>query len=404
MDEQKWTDDKMEKLFKEMPDLKDSRSKEEILDKLKKDERIEPPIEPKRKKPWLPASVAVAALLVLSFLLPSMLNDDKREMDQTMEISVESGNVKEQFPAVEHSETYDAESAIEEEAMEVEMFSQKSDPGSHILLPGQLEKVRTLQVGFTHEAIVFPVTILIPDSRIAEDFTVGRPDSVALYNKYAKEFPELELGFDAYHPYKGELTVRDDIVYHRLPTGHPYDIASAAVYVYEESVRATFTDHKELRVVDENGGQAQFDQVGAVEPIKLTGGKKQLPYYKYVFPSGDTYLLPEGGIAYKTVEAALLCMKERPNDLVQPLVPETIEYDVREDEDYAVITFRKPLDLSEMETVAATEMIEGFMLTAQNYGKTVKLENVVQDQFGKYDLVSVLPEPVAVNPVNLDHR
>lgn len=403
MDEQKWTDDKMEKLFKEMPDLKDARSKEEILDKLKEDKRIEPPIEPKRKKPWLPASVVVAALLVLSFLLPSMLNGDKHEMDQTMEITVESGNVEEQFPAREHSETYDTESATNEESVEAEMFSQKSDPGSHILLPGQLEKMRTLQVGFTHEAIVFPVTVLIPDSRIAEDFKVGRPDSVAIYNKYAQEFPELELGFDAYHPYEGELIVQDDIVYHRLPTGHPYDIASAAVYVYEESVKATFTDHKELRVVDGNGDPAQFDQVGAVKPIKLTGGQ-QLPYYKYVFPSGDTYLLPQGGTAYETVEEALLGMKERPNDLVQPLVPETIEYDIRENENYVVITFRKPLDLSAMEAATAMEMVEGFMLTAQNYGKTVKLENVVQDRFGKYDFATVLPEPAAVNPVNLDHR
>ncbi len=399
MDEQKWTDDKVEKLFKEMPDLKDSRSKEEILANLKKDERLKSEtVSPlKRKKSWMPVIVAVAALLVLSVILPSMLNGDKSEMEKTMETSVESGDSEGQIPAASSD---DMMRGMNEEAEANSIYAQASDGVSHIMMPEQLKGMHTLRIGLTHEATVIPVTFLISAAQIAEDFPEGEPDSVALYNQYAQELPETELGFDEYHPYEGELTSRGNLIYHRLPKGHPYDIASAALYVYENSIQTTFIDHKEVRVVDENEDVAQFDQVGSVEPIKLTGGKKQLPYYKYVLPSGDTYLLPDGGSTYETVEAALLGMKERPNDLVQLLVPQTIDYDVQLNDETAEIIFREPLDLSKIDARRATEMIEGFMLTAYNYDQVVKLENVVQKQFGKYDLTSVLPEPGIVNPVH----
>ncbi|WP_342509802.1 hypothetical protein [Sporosarcina sp. FSL K6-2383] len=85
-----------------------------------------------------------------------------------------------------------------------------------------------------------------------------------------------------------------------------------------------------------------------------------------------------------TIEAALLEMKD---------VPKGIIYTVQEREGVAVITFTEPLNLSILNQDEVSAMLEGFMLTAKNFNKQVRLENVMQPTFLHYDLTTVLPEP-----------
>ena len=126
-----------------------------------------------------------------------------------------------------------------------------------------------------------------------------------------------------------------------------------------------------------------------------------MPYYKYTMPSGEFYLVPAGGRVYDTVGNALAGMKVRQGDIFESVIPESVTYTVREENGHIFITFKDQLDLSILDPVEATAMIEGFMLTASNFNQQVQLENVVQEQFGKYDLTTVLPEPIGVNPLSL---
>ena len=72
MTHKNWNDNKIENLLGDMPDIQDNRSKSEILARLKQDERLNIPRRKKSNK-WMPALVAVAALLVIGLLIPSML-------------------------------------------------------------------------------------------------------------------------------------------------------------------------------------------------------------------------------------------------------------------------------------------------------------------------------------------
>ena len=74
-------------------------------------------------------------------------------------------------------------------------------------------------------------------------------------------------------------------------------------------------------------------------------------------------------------------------------------YGVQEQDGVAVITFTEPLDLSVMDQDEVNTMLEGFMLTAKSFNKRVRLENVIQTTFLRYDLTTILPEPVGVNPM-----
>ena len=46
-----------------------------------------------------------------------------------------------------------------------------------------------------YAAEVIPITFLIPNRRIEDDFPEKEPDSLELYNKYAAEIPEDGLRF-----------------------------------------------------------------------------------------------------------------------------------------------------------------------------------------------------------------
>lgn len=403
MTKEKRDDAKIEKLLGSMPDIRDNRSKSEILDRLRKDERLQRPersLPTRRKSPvkWMPALVAVAAILVLSLLIPSMLQKDEGAMGDK---AAESQNMEiKTFGDDSQDGTMDASSfkrsGVTEESA---AYSLATAAHSHVVLADELAGYHPFRIGLTYAADVIPVTFLIPEERISKDVSVGERDSVYLYNRYASEIPEEALGFDDYHPYIGGIIDAVDDINHQVPPDHGYDMSSATIDVYTNTIIETFTDHQRLKTIDEKGNLVTFNQVGTKEPIPLTAGKRPLPYYKYSMPSGKTYLVPSGGIPFDNVESALQAMKEAPNDLVDAVVPENVDYDVEITKGTVTISFKEPLDLEGMEPDAANDLIEGFMLTANNYDMVVKLDHTVQDHFSKYDLTTVLPEPVGVNPM-----
>ncbi|CAM3059267.1 hypothetical protein FITA111629_01005 [Filibacter tadaridae] len=392
MNDKEWNDKKIEHLLKDVPDIHDSRSKSEILARLNQDKRLKSTPHSHSKK-WLPVMATVAALLILSILIPSMMRgNDNAKMDAASEVSII------QDDNADRSAMSTEEASIEaNDGMDVMAFDLKGIvPESHIVLQDELHGASTFRIALTESATIIPATFLIPGDRIAQDFPKEEPDNVALYNKYAAIIPEMDLGFDDYHPYRGEVTAQKQTIIHQVPDEHSYDMSSATIYVYMNSMRETFKGYSMFKTVNENDNPAVFDQVGTTKPVGL---KRHLPYYKYVMPSGEFYLIPYEADHTVTVTEALKAMKEAQNDIVKPLVPETIQYDVRESGEIAIITFTKRLNLLTMDPSEATAMIEGFMLTAGNYNKRIRLENIAQDNFGKYDLTSALPKPVGVNPI-----
>ena len=390
MTNNQWDDDKLEKLLHSMPKFEDNRSKEQILVNLKKDQRLKNTRRMNPKK-WLPIIVAVAALVLLSLLVPSMLNNQDRTMeDSEPSIFNERAIDSSENETMESADTFDTSSGKESAAITF------STVESNVVLADELYDTTTFHIGLVEAANVIPVTFLIPDSIIKSDFSKGNPTSIDLYNKYAEQILEEELGFDEYHPYKGTLYGEDGIIYHQIPTDHSYDLSGASVGTYYNSMRETFTEFGTLRLEDDNGNPASFESVGKSEEDL----KKRYPYFKYVMPSGKTYLIPyEAAVSTETVAEALAAMKEANGNIVEVLIPENVDYDVRVEDDIAVITFKEQLDVTTYEQNELNQMIEGFMLTAKGYGKQVQLENVLQETFSKYDLTDALPMPIGSNPL-----
>ena len=67
MTNNQWDDDKLEKLLHSMPKIEDNRSKELVIGRLKKDQRLKKP-RWMNLKVWMPVIVSVAALILLAYL------------------------------------------------------------------------------------------------------------------------------------------------------------------------------------------------------------------------------------------------------------------------------------------------------------------------------------------------
>ncbi|MBO1915116.1 hypothetical protein J4G37_61105, partial [Microvirga sp. 3-52] len=69
-----WGDEKIQKLLNDLPDIQDTRSKEDVLSRLKQDSRMQnrPKQKTNRKirRNLIPAFVAAAVLLVLTLWIP----------------------------------------------------------------------------------------------------------------------------------------------------------------------------------------------------------------------------------------------------------------------------------------------------------------------------------------------
>ncbi|MDN4607308.1 hypothetical protein [Sporosarcina highlanderae] len=391
-----WNDDKLEKLLHSMPKIKDDRPSSEILERLKKDDRMKEARRPKVKK-WIPSIVAVAALLLLSLLVPSMLKGS-RDMVSEPIMNNESFSAKQSITMDNHAESDSVEEESEADSVEATTFSTRTLAGreSHVVLKDEHEDIIFFNFGLIHEANVVPVTILIQNDRVKADLGIDNPDSIALYKQYAGVFDEESYGFDDYHPYKGSLSNSANSVIHELPANHGYDMSPATLSSYTDSARATFTDYEDFEVVDEEGKPMVFDYIGKGMDFSLN---RQSPYFKYIMPSGEVYLIPYEHGDSKTVTEALLAMKKAENDIVKEVIPAGVDYQVTEEDGIVSVTFDSQIDLTEISQEEALEMIEGLMLTAGSYNMQIQLQNTKQSHFIYYDLTKPLPKPVGANPI-----
>lgn len=406
MPNNKWDEENIENLLKDFPAIKDERPKEEVFKRLQKTERPH-----KKSKNWVPFLVAALAFITFGMLLASMLGQSSDESaydmsgsegegaeestaeseDANSAATEDSGGAESESAATESSEEADSEEGSDSfDAME-----SAAGPPEITLNEEQLEGISLFTVGLTENAIVIPVSFVIWEDRLVEDFGTANVDAVELYNRYAAELDEEALGFDEYHPYSGTIDATAEGVQHELPAAHEYDMASAAMNVYFNSLAATFSDASEISIVDESGNAANFDQVGQVQAIQP--GITNISYYSYSTANTERYLVPGYDMPHENVSAALEAMKSSPNDLYESVVPQDLEYSVSENDRTVTVEFTEPVDFNSYEYREAVFLIEGMVLTADSFGKELMIANTVDTNWNKYDFTKPLPVPAGIN-------
>jgi len=411
----KWNEQKIDDLLSKAPKLQDTRSKDEVLKRLREDSRlINEPILKKRRKMWIPSVVAVAAVLTLSLFTVTLLNQPKEESqmatDSIEEASMESASDgSAEDTAMTMMKAQESEGAEERAQVTTENESSESVLNStgdfaSAVYPNEIsDDVTVFRLGLAGDAAnSVPVTFLIPKTQIVADFGDVNPSPLELYQTYASRIDEVELGFMEYHPYKGSFSVDGDSLIHTLPENHGYDLAAGTFTVYLRTLLETFQGYSQIKFLNQDGSIVEFNQVGEPsKPMEINDGLNHNNYFLYKQSNGSEYLTPNFGQTFNSLSEALLQMKLKPNDIYESLIPPDVEYEVENEDDHTRIIFSKPLDIERMDGKSAMNMLEGMLLTGASFGEPLKLENVVQTAWNGFDFTQPLPIPVGANEVPL---
>lgn len=429
MTHNQFDDDQLEHVLKNAPKLSDRRSKEEILNRLLADARlqdnvhlqeaIQQPIDDeitsqeqqhslhtqqestetatttKKVRKW-PIFMSVAVVFALTVVTGSMfMNHNDVKIDQAnapepsqystlqdsraAKSSVKHDKIMESNIVADHSQIMSLRSSVyEEDLTDAVVF--------HIGLANRDKKS-------------IPMTYIIPNERVATDFAKKKPTTLQMYEKYAPKIDEKANGFTNFHPYEGELKEKGDKLVHVLPKKNDYNVASANTDEYLETLQDTFsnTEYKDIEFENPDGTAYEFSkEEEPSNPMALTSSN-HFNYYLYKDENGTEYLSPDSRKTFSTVTEALSVMRNNNDDSYVPVVPENITYTVKEVAEGVIVTFDEPLDLTTMDAVRATQLLEAMMLTAASFDKQVRLDNVVQESWEGFDLKNFLPKPVGAN-------
>lgn len=416
MSNNKWSEQKIDQLLSQVPKLQDTRSKDEVLKQLQQDSRFTEYTQKKQKR-WIPSVVAVAALITLTLLGATLINQPNNELNSAFDSSSKSESSTEMdreiseesktsITAKEEATVESAEGSVtfkstsEKASSETEMATSEA-PVQSILTSAYLSDVENhtvFKIGLvSQDALVVPVTFLIPNDQIQQDFGNQTPNTLQLYEQYAGVINEEDLGFVDYHPLKGTFEIDQDQLVHRLPKEHDYDLSSAALYVYDLSLQFTFEGFTEINHQNEDGSQAEFDQVGQKPPTVLTNGLYKTAVYPYTDPNGQVYMVPSLNEHFNSVLDALDALKTSPNDFFANVIPRSVNYTVEEIQGVSHIKFSEPLELNSLSQEQIAQMIESFILTGATFDVQIQLDNIIEEQWNGINLTQPLEKPVGLN-------
>ena len=399
----------LEEFLSNMPKFTDSRSKEEVYNRVQLEVNSSKINKVKRNNSfsrWMPLIVSIASVLLLTLLVSSYLEtsnqesaiehktaeqpDTMRTMDVTpaSETEMDRAEKATDEAAIENKEESLNSLAIESESLSLQPFN-----NARTVYEDDLNDGVAFHFSLTKEAYAYPITIIISKGKINEDFPDGWPNSLQLYERYAGAIDEVGLGFDDYLPFQGNFVSVGDTLQHYLPEGHEYDRASATTSLYDDTTRFIFSDFVFLERLNEDGTAITWDQLGVMHKQPLISATEQQVYFKQKMSNGLTFLVPKGASTVPPFEE----MQKSVNDYFTTVVPKGVNYEVTEEGNTVVITFEETLDLATMEFEDSILMIEAFTLTAASFDKTVRLENVEQKVWDRFDLTTTLPIPMGPN-------
>lgn len=408
MTKDKWQDTDIEELLKKAPKIQDNRSKEDVLFRLKQNgvfnelPRDQQPAQRNKRGTSISIIVASVALLFVTIIGAYFLTttEGKQSNDSATSMDVETAETTNESmadTAGENEEEAAFESSADARVLSVE-------PTQTAIYDGMMGNITLFPIGLTAGAESIPITFLITEEQMAENF-LEQPTQLQLYEKFAPLINEQALGFDDYHPYRGEITETNETITHIMPVNHQYDLASATMYVYFGTLQMTFgKNYSTLINLDETGKPITFDQAGEPsEPSPLGGEMLHYSYALFQNENGPIYLAPNNRQLFASVKEALEYMPVKDNDVYQPAILDGVTFKVEVEEEHVIIRFNDQLDLAASDATEAMRMIEAILLTAAGFNYQVRFENLAQTEWGGFDFTQPIPMPRGANAVFLDY-
>ncbi|MBS4176474.1 hypothetical protein [Lederbergia citrea] len=377
------SEEKMIKLLKQLPAMKDRRSMHDIY------RNVQTNVHKKQKRPmFIPAISGFAALLLFLLIFPVILQQssgDSFRINQEAKDSANSG------------ESSDMKMDMKSMVIEDNSVEQFAETESHLRTAVYKEDMENSELvtfgAVTDDAHVLPVSILLPKAANHESW-------LNYYKETADSFDLTQYGFHDINPLIKALDYDD-----KTKTAKVIITSKNMAFfnMYEKQVMEMLDytlasqDIELVKFVNEIDEPVELGEFGVLQDRTLKKITKK-SHYLYELGNGDMYIVPALSRS-ATLAAAIESLKFSPNDYYPSLIPENVRPEVAQEyKTEAVITFKKPLDLQRGDRSVNMRMIEGILLTAKEFGyQKVKFENIEQRTWEDFNFDQPIQVPYAPN-------
>lgn len=381
----KWSDEQVEDLLRQLPALKDQRSKQVIY------QQLEIKINKRQKRIWYIPAIAAACslflfLVIINGIIPNGTENDrsKQSLDNSNMTALQAGDKKaeQEIEAPSNSLKVDQENMIEANAVYQEDIQNK--------------EVLTYPIPDAFMQVVVPISIVVDNRNNHSRFQ--------LYMDNMSKLTERDWHLKESYPIQGDIQ---------------FDEKKKIVSVSIEKELAAFPSNginfysaiinqqlqtiggKEVTFMTENQPGIEFGNFGKKHSYQYTELKKRgyfllrsnkieknRPLY---VPSLDSY---------KDIETAFYEMRKDNETLgLSASIPNTIDFaKIAKDKAKGQLTLFLTNGSKLEENTTTIQAIESILLTAKDFHfSSVKFENAKLKQIGRFSLTKAVAVPVAPN-------
>lgn len=395
MSKKQFTEHELESLLREMPQITDRRSRDEVYRAvLKKTDDHKTVV--KRKRFFWPAVASIAAMFLMIILGSSLLSreDNLTSMDQAQ-------LQQEKMPAEQTEEEIAPEddTFIVQERMDFEDRSEVDDSRTAIYADTLQDGQMTITLNMPDRIFqnVIPVSVVVQEE-------AGKT-WLDHFLEISTEIHEEELGFTEYYPLQGTFTsVEDGILTLNLDHDHPYTAGLTSEIIFFRTLDALrYQGISEVRLFVAGKPGLQLHHEDAAMTVYEIAPYERVGYWLY--ETEQQVFLTPGPHPYKTISETFAEMKLAiATHELEPSIPKYIDFKV-EEESPDTLAIQFAMDTNLLEEQETIYMLEAMLLTAKEFGfKEVRFRNTGQNELFGWDFSQPIAVPVAPNRIQLTNE
>ncbi|MGY3313756.1 hypothetical protein ACV242_002252 [Peribacillus simplex] len=405
MRKSRWKESEIEDMLRELPKLKDDRTKAEVFAGIH---------DKKRKKHWMPLIAGVTSFFLLVAFASSLIIGKKGTTSQEETGSNGKFSISENKEMTEHERQGIKEDTSEDkqdnqeflgkrveiesndEVSEIEpLKGEKEKTFVHAIYQDDLKNASFITMGIPDDQMNFIVPISIKLKHNDESNTLNR-----LVNQMS-DIDEEQYGLFDYFPLDIKISQGKD-----MTTAHIDFRKNSRLLdddtLFLHSMEETLSYNNIEKMTFSTGGKqgAMFAHAGFLKEADIPHQKKRT-YLLYQRDESSPRFLVPSNLDYQDFEEALQAGKGKPDiEGISPAIPDDLNWEsIRSKGDLVIINLSDQAAIENSKE--SLQALEAILFIAKDFGfEKVKFENAPIEEVGQLNLTEDIVVPKAPNQVN----
>ncbi|MGZ9818520.1 hypothetical protein ACXM0N_21975 [Peribacillus simplex] len=403
----RWKENEIEDMLRELPKLKDDRTKAEVFARIH---------EKKRKKHWIPLIAGVASLFLMVVLGSSIIIEKKGTTSQ--EGSGSSGKLSisenKEMADFERKDASKKENPSEDKQYNQEFSSKQAEIESK-------DKVTEMEPRKRGKEKTFAQAIYQDDLKNASIITMGVPDDqmnfivpISIKLKHydesdtlnqlvnqMSEIDEEQYGLSDYFPLDIKISQGNDMTTANIDFQEKSQLLDEdTLFLHSMEETLSYTNIEKMTFSTGGKQGAMFAHAGYLKEEDIPHQKNRTYLLYQRDETSPSFLVPSN-MGYQDFEEALQAGKgEADIEGISPAIPHDLKWKrISSDGDLVIIQLSDQAAIENNEE--SLQALEAILFIAKDFGfEKVKFENAPIEEVGQLNLTEDILVPKAPNQVN----